>query len=299
MNTFIRTTNETTTAIGQCTATMIRGTRLLPTHLPMIRTWELVYPRYIHSELMTHRVFSRNASSSRATPTSVLIDEVRKNPVFFDSVGANKRGMQAGEEVSDEIRDEFKKEWAQLGRFVAMYVEMWNKKYGIHKQVANRALEPWLPIRTLVTATDLGNFYSLRLAPDAQPEMQSLAMAMKLSERETDWHTMSVHIPYMEYFEGTRAEQAVRSVAACARVSVLRNNGRETTYEEDLEFVEGLWKNGHLSPFEHLAVRQTDGEVLRCNLNEPWVNIRTLMEWRDIARVGSVREHFELFFGTK
>jgi thymidylate synthase ThyX len=34
-----------------------------------ITTFELDYNRYIHGELMTHRVFSRNSSSSRAIPT--------------------------------------------------------------------------------------------------------------------------------------------------------------------------------------------------------------------------------------
>ena len=33
-----------------------------------IMTMELQYPRFIHSEFMTHRMFSRNASSSRAIP---------------------------------------------------------------------------------------------------------------------------------------------------------------------------------------------------------------------------------------
>lgn len=28
-----------------------------------ITTFELVYPRFIHSEFMTHRIFNRNASS--------------------------------------------------------------------------------------------------------------------------------------------------------------------------------------------------------------------------------------------
>ena len=39
-----------------------------------ITTFELVYPRFIHSELMTHRLFSRNAMSSRAVPIQKMID---------------------------------------------------------------------------------------------------------------------------------------------------------------------------------------------------------------------------------
>ena len=80
------TVNETTVQVGQAIATVICDS-LATTR---ITTLELVYPRYIHSEFMTHRVFSRNASSSRATPLSVTLEEVENNPAFFDYVGKNK-----------------------------------------------------------------------------------------------------------------------------------------------------------------------------------------------------------------
>ena len=57
------TTNRTTTICGQAIATVIADS-ISPVG-KRITTLELVYPRYIHSEFMTHRMFSRNASSSR------------------------------------------------------------------------------------------------------------------------------------------------------------------------------------------------------------------------------------------
>ncbi|HEV2643681.1 MAG TPA: hypothetical protein VGT98_13280, partial [Candidatus Elarobacter sp.] len=39
-----------------------------------LTTMEARYPRFIHSEVMTHRVFSRNSSSSRAVPIRKMID---------------------------------------------------------------------------------------------------------------------------------------------------------------------------------------------------------------------------------
>ena len=77
-----------------------------------ITTLELVYPRYIHSELMTHRMFSRNASSSRATPLAVTLEEVKNDPVFFDYVGKNQSGMVAGEALKPEELDAFR----EIGR---------------------------------------------------------------------------------------------------------------------------------------------------------------------------------------
>ena len=42
-----------------------------------ITTFELEYHRYIHSELMTHRQFSRNAASIRAIPIDKMIGQVQ------------------------------------------------------------------------------------------------------------------------------------------------------------------------------------------------------------------------------
>ena len=43
---------------------------------PRLTTFQLRYPKYIHSEFMTHRMFSRNASSSRAIPVEKNLREV-------------------------------------------------------------------------------------------------------------------------------------------------------------------------------------------------------------------------------
>lgn len=64
-----------------------------------ITTMELVYPRFIHSEFMTHRILNRNASSSRAIPTSKFIEQVRNEPVMPSHWGRNQKGMQAAEEL--------------------------------------------------------------------------------------------------------------------------------------------------------------------------------------------------------
>ncbi len=45
-----------------------------------LTTWILTYPRFIHSELMTHRMFSRNAASSRAIPVKRMMEQIVNNP---------------------------------------------------------------------------------------------------------------------------------------------------------------------------------------------------------------------------
>lgn len=274
------TTNLSTTQIGQSTATVLARTWNPKTKQEII-TWELMYPRYIHSELMTHRQFSRNAASSRATPTKVLVEEVRKHPVFFDEVRLNQKGMTGGELVGDDVLKEFKRQWEDAANTAADYAENW-LNMGIAKQTVNRILEPFLPIRTIVTATDIDNFFKLRLAPDAQPEIQSLAKAMNESREKAGVSVEVVHIPYAEYFSDKTEHLVTRAIAACARVSVARNDGKKTTYEEDLAFTKRLLSAGHMTPFEHVAYA-TSHKGRYANLSD-WMSVRWVAEHQPEAK---------------
>lgn len=268
------TENTTTTRVGQSIATVIADT-ISPAG-KRITTLELVYPRYFHSELLTHRQFSRNASSSRATPLSVTLKEVRDDPVFFDYVGVNQAGMVAGAELDPAQLLAFKSEWEGLGFAVASKVEFLSKKYGIHKQTLNRALEPWLRIRTLVTATDWDNFFKLRLAPDAQPEIRSLAQAMQKAMAKSTPKIDVFHTPYVDnrdQFICTR-DSAAASVARCARVSYARLDGRDHSIEDDIALRDRLLSSGHLSPFEHFAF---DANGRHANF-DGWKSLRRVHE---------------------
>lgn len=250
------TENETTCQHGQAIATVICDS-VNPNNSKRIITLELVYPRYIHSEFMTHRMFSRNASSSRATPINVMLNEVRNDCTFFDFVGENKRGMEAGDKLSRKKLAAFKQDWLNLAKYVADEVERMQLEYNIHKQTLNRALEPFSRIRTLVTATEWDNFFQLRMAADAQPEMRSLATAMydaiSSSEPDETW----AHFPYITDEEKASDLKVCTlmqcSVARCARVCYGKSNGRKSSLMEDKELCYRLYKSGHMSPFEHIA----------------------------------------------
>lgn len=250
------TENETTIHCGQSIATVIADTTS-PYDGRRITTLELVYPRYIHSEVMTHRMFSRNASSSRATPLSVTVAEVRNDSVFFDYVGFNQSGMVAGEELSGDDLERFKAKWYQLGNIVADRICEMNKEFGIHKQTLNRALEPWSRIRTLVTATEWENFFKLRLAKDAQPEIRNLAVVMLDAMKKSEPVEYLMHTPYVSRDELMMTDQGnwwMISAARCARVSYARHDGKPADVKADLKLADRLWESGHFSPFEHAAI---------------------------------------------
>jgi hypothetical protein len=69
-----------------------------------ITTFILTYPRFIHSELMTHRVFSRNAASSRAIPIKRMIRMIEEQPAMPIEWGTTKPGMQAGPPLQEALK---------------------------------------------------------------------------------------------------------------------------------------------------------------------------------------------------
>ncbi len=224
-----------------------------------ITTFLLRYPRFIHAEFMTHRMFSRNASSSRAIPVSKLIEDLRWDPAMPIHWGVNQKGMQADNELDSIIQSNCEATWLSAMERAIQHAEALIG-YGLHKQLANRILEPWAHINVVCTATEFENFYHLRRHKDAQPEMQALANAMYDAQLQSqpklklegEWH-----LPFVREHEESYPldERKMVSVARCARVSYLTHDGRETTTEEDEELYRRLLGAAplHASPAEHQA----------------------------------------------
>ena len=145
-----------------------------------ITTFQLKYWRGIHAELLTHRVFSRNASSSRAIPVAKMIEQVRQDPAMPIHWGANQSGMQAHKELQGEDRRKAMEQWFTAAEMASDIAEEMTK-IGLHKQVANRILEPFQYISVVLTATDFDNWFELRDHEDAQPEIRELAREMNIA----------------------------------------------------------------------------------------------------------------------
>ena len=135
-----------------------------------LTTMQLKYPRFIHAEFMTHREFSRNASSSRAIPVAKMIEMVRTDPAMPIHWGANQPGMQADNQLTGEGLAGTVSAWGWAANYAADQAE-YMSKLGAHKQVANRILEPFQWISVVMSSTQWANFYGLRCHPEAQPEI--------------------------------------------------------------------------------------------------------------------------------
>lgn len=126
-----------------------------------ITTFKLTYPRIIHSELMTHRVFSRNAASSRAVPVKKMIESVRNNMFTPLAVQKAHKGMQGSDYFEGVELEQAKQLWIESAELALQQAEKM-EKFGITKQLINRILEPYQYYQVLVTATEYDGFFALR-----------------------------------------------------------------------------------------------------------------------------------------
>lgn len=231
--------------------------------------------RFILAEINTHRALSRNYRSSRAVPVAKLIQEVRENPATPVRWMKNKPGMQATEPMTEAEAEAADTIWRDEADRATQGAELL-AACGVHKQWANRGLEPYLMVHGIITATEWENFYGLRVGPEAQPEFDVLAGAMLEAMRDSEpkflkfgeWHTPYIdnedidHITEfckrgsVDILLDDHITEFVRSVSAarCARVSYkVFDADRKPTTIEDIGLANRLMSEGHWSPFEHQA----------------------------------------------
>lgn len=240
-----------------------------------VTTFELEYPRYIHAELMTHRVFSRNAASSRAIPIKKVIDLVKGRTVM-PLWTANQAGMQ-GDIITDGAQIHTLNEiWLSACRNAIAHAEKLSDA-GAHKQNVNRILEPFQLIKTIVTATELKNWFNLRADGEAQGEIRILAEKMEYEMFKSEPKFLKIgewHLPYATAEDRanlTLEECQMISASCCAQVSYRVNDSSIDKAVDIFNKLVGSAKL-HASPFEHVCT-PTD------NLDE-WRNLRGYKQMR-------------------
>jgi thymidylate synthase ThyX len=223
-----------------------------------LTTFEVTYPRFIHSEFMTHRVFSRNSASSRAIPVAKQLAKIKEDPALPTEFGTNQPGMQAGPPLEGALQRSAFGIWDEAALSAASYAEKL-QRLDVHKQVTNRILEPFMWHTVIVTAVDYENFFNQRCSPLAQPEIEELADCMSNAYKLSNPTLLEVgqwHTPYLQEDElsiplGVRL---MVSAARCARVSYLTQAGVRD-YHEDVNLFHRLATADppHWSPMEHVA----------------------------------------------
>lgn len=235
-------------------------------------TFSVMYGRLIHSELLRHRAASHSVKSSRAIPTHKYRAEVMENIYVPVKFGTKKKGMQAGEPT---FLTKFygEKIWKLSSKFACFFHWMM-EKFGIHKEVANRVLEPYVWVEETITveADALKEIANLRIHDDAQEDVRRIVEEMVYEmDRSTpvELNQEQWHVPYvvrrqveneMIYTDNngnklTLDQAIVCSAARCARSSYANHDNSMSSYDKDIGLAKQLVGSEpmHLSPFEHQA----------------------------------------------
>lgn len=258
-----------------------------------LTTLEVTFPRIVLAEFNTHRVFSRNSASSRAIPVEKMIKMVEDDPYIPTHWGKNQKGMQAEVELSKDEQATAVSWW--LGaRSKAIESAKALLAVGVHKQITNRLLEPFMWHTVIVTATEWKNFFHLRCNPMAHPEIKLAAELMRDAMMESTPTVLGYgqwHLPLVVGVElkasAFGSDWTVRdydywckvSVGRCAAVTYL-NHGKRAP-QADIARHDKLLEAGHMSPFEHVARPMTleeaaefDHTIGFCGNLRGWVQYR-------------------------
>ena len=222
-------------------------------------TMEMTYPRFVHAEHLRHRMFSFNVASSRAIPVEKMIEQVDKNPVIPIHWGKAQRGMQAYEQFTGVDANECVDRWL-TARDYALGAAEGMLDQGLHKQIINRILEPWMWCTVICTGNEgaWNNFFALRCHHEAEPHIQRIAeMAREVRSQSTPQKLSDGqwHLPLIG-FDGDELlsveDQVKVSVGRNARISYLTHDGRRDV-QADIDLHDRLLASKHFSPFEHVA----------------------------------------------
>lgn len=204
-----------------------------------LTTLEVCYPRFIHSEIMTHRDRARNSASSRAIPWPKMMERINAEPVIPIKWGMEKPGMQAGEELPRDLQMLASLLWEKhrrmsveiadaLHNIGATYnalstdeshqlKDVLQMKIGgpgtpayndikVHKSLPNRLTEAHMWITVVMTATEWKNLFRLRLHGDAEVHFQELMKHIGQSFMESKPKHESFgswHTPYIHEDDGS------------------------------------------------------------------------------------------------
>lgn len=243
-----------------------------------ITTLVCEYPRVIHAQLLTHRVFTKNSSSTRAVPLKSAIQQILDNPAKYIWT-ENQSGMQ-GKVITDPSKlERIERAYVAAKRTAIAYAKALGDKESegglhVHKQNAGRLLEPFQNIRICLTSTEWDNWDWLRDDPDAQGEIAELARAIRearenniskyLHLNKNEWHVPFVHRAYndrkavMEYFHPETSRQLTIEEAINLSMSIAAQTSyrkEDTSDDKTNTVIDRLFdgKKVHASPSEHQA----------------------------------------------
>jgi hypothetical protein len=274
--------------LNQQKATVIAHSKSSVTGKQII-TFEVEFWRGILAEVNTHKMLSKNASSSRAIPVPTMLKQVRENTAMPVRFGAANTGMQDKGTHTNHVEIELgtiyeigspEYIWEQSALISADIAEAFHQA-GFAKQVCNRLIEPYQMMKMVITATELNNLWWLRDHEMADPSFADIVRKMRTAMEASvptvlnpgDWHVPYYNegvwikhtgvvdsddkIVIVDKFGHSLEHAQIISASCCAQVSYRR---LDDTIEKARSVVARLNLQGeepdqpvHASPLEHIA----------------------------------------------
>lgn len=229
----------------------------LSPHKVRLTTMEVVMPRIVLAEFNTHRMLSKSSASSRAIPIEKMLQRVEHDPYIPEQWDRNGAGMQGHGAIEGDEAIDCDDAWL-FARDKAIDGAKELLRLNVHKQWANRLLEPFMWHTVIVTATEWSNFFHLRCHPAAHPAIRNTAEAMReamAASTPTKLEFGEWHLPLVDERDADvrRADKVKLSVARCARVSYLTHEGIRDPQADISLLDDKLLGLGHMAPLEHSA----------------------------------------------
>lgn len=212
------------------------------------------FPYAVLAEFNKHRLFSSSTESSRARPTTAVIEQVQDNP-YTPRFTVAQKGM-SGLFAADRQLSTANLLWRNS---IKHQVETANELLwlGIHKQDANEVIKPYMLVSQVVTATHLSGFFELRCAEGAKPAIRDFAIEMKRLFDTTETKVLE----FGEWFKPWPQKTIIENVAACAGISYAQH-GKDRDTADSQRLHDDLAANRHMVPFEHCAMAVSPGYKL-------------------------------------
>jgi thymidylate synthase ThyX len=222
-------------------------------------TLELTFPRIIQAQLNTYRQSAKNSASSRAKSMKRLRYDALVNyfePLEFQ--GDNK-GMYSVTPLSPLQQKLAKLIWTSA-RLTAAFHHRLFEVVGVHKEISNRVIEPYLYSTVVMTASKSSWDWILhqRLAHDAQAQFRELAVEIQSAIVHSVPKLLTLchyHLPYIteeDMRHNLLTTLKKLSIARCAAVSYKTFDGSLADLNA-IRIYDKLKTSGHLTPFEHVA----------------------------------------------
>lgn len=193
------------------------------------------YPRIILSELNTHKILSKNSSSSRAVPVNNFLETIESMPFIPSFLQKNKSGMQSTEDLSEVEKKKVVKLIKNHLKSTVKLIKTLSDKDGLnlHKQFANRYSEVFQYMNTIITGTEwdskLGTFLRLRNHQDAEPHFHELANCIQLAYNNSKPELLLPGEWHLPFVDTQRDDNGKLIYSICNRETLTVN---EVTLEE-------------------------------------------------------------------